>query len=568
MLDIPEPRLREILVGEGIITPDKFDELSISASRLSQKMSDVLISKNVITKQYYNNLVATLYNVEFANLGARGIDSSVFYLLPEALARQKRAILFGKEFDGSIAAALEDPTDLVTVGFLETYLKLKIKPYLASDEDLNRGFSLYGKTTAEDYKKTIEKNIATSLEAKTTGEKAASELPIVEVINNILSYALSLRASDVHMEIFEDTVIVRYRIDGILHEILEIPKTIYSAIVARIKILGAMKIDEHQKPQDGRFRYQVGSDVVDMRVSIIPTFYGEKVEMRLLTGAARPLSFTELGMLPATIAIVEENIKKSYGMVVVCGPTGSGKSTTLYSILSILNHPEVNIITIEDPIEYDMKYVNQTQVNVQAGINFATGLRAILRQDPNIIMVGETRDPETADISVQAALTGHMVLTSLHTNDAPTAVPRLLDMKIPPFLVSSVLNMILAQRLVRKICKNCIYSYEPTPEIIKIIEDQAVSSGAKEGFQIPSLFYAGKGCNVCNGTGYIGRMGIYEALDVNSRIRSYIIDPNFSLDGLREMARNEGMVGMFEDGLKKIELGQTSIDELLRVMRE
>lgn len=567
MLAIPEQQLREILVNEGILTAEQFDDFAMSASRLGQRVSDVLMSKNVITPQYYNNLVAGYFNVEFASLGTRGIDANVFRLLPESLARQKRTILFGKEFDGRLSAAMEDPTDLVTIGFLETYLKAKIKPYLASTDDLNRGFAMYGKASAEDYRKIIEQNVAASLESKTKGEAAASELPIVEIINNVLSYALSLRASDIHMEIFEDTVIVRYRIDGILHEILQMPKSVYPAIVARIKILGAMKIDEHQKPQDGRFRYQVGADVVDMRVSILPTFYGEKVEMRILTGAAKPLSLTELGMLPETMAIVEENISKSYGMVIVSGPTGSGKSTTLYSILSMLNRPEVNIVTVEDPIEYDMKYVNQTQVNPQAGTTFASGLRAILRQDPNIIMVGETRDPETADISVQAALTGHMVLTSLHTNDAPTSVPRLFDLNVPPFLVSSVLNLILAQRLVRKVCKSCIYSYEPAPEIVKIVKDQASAVGIA-AFKVPDLFYAGKGCNVCGGTGHVGRMGIFEALNVTQNVRAFIIDPKFSLDGLRAIARKEGMVSMFEDGMKKIERGMTTIDELLRVIRE
>lgn len=567
MISIPEQQLREILVNEGILTAEQFDDFAMSASRLGQRVSDILMSKNVITPQYYNNLVAGYFNVEFASLGTRGIDANVFRLLPESLARQKRTILFGKEFDGRLSVAMEDPTDLVVIGFLETYLKAKIKSYLASTDDLNRGFAMYGKASAEDYKKIIEANVAASLESKAKGEAAAGELPIVEIINNILSYALSLRASDIHMEIFEDTVIVRYRIDGILHEILQIPKSVYPAIVARIKILGAMKIDEHQKPQDGRFRYQVGADVVDMRVSILPTFYGEKVEMRILTGAAKPISLTELGMLPETISIVEENISKSYGMVIVSGPTGSGKSTTLYSILSMLNRPEVNIVTVEDPVEYDMKYVNQTQVNAQAGTTFASGLRAILRQDPNIIMVGETRDPETADISVQAALTGHMVLTSLHTNDAPTSVPRLFDLNVPPFLVSSVLNLILAQRLVRKVCKSCIYSYEPAPEIVKIVKDQASAVGIP-AFKVPDLFYAGKGCNVCGGTGHVGRMGIYEALNVTQNVRAFIIDPKFSLDGLRAIARKEGMVSMFEDGMKKIERGMTTIDELLRVIRE
>lgn len=568
MLQLPPQRLKDILTKEGIISPADFDAVLAESKRLNQAVSDILISKNIITTEYYANLIAGLIGVPFADLENKTIDTQFLNLIPENLARQKRVIIFGEEPDQRVSMALENPADLATIAYLERYLDRKIKPYLASDADLNKGFSLYGKSVAEDYRQIIEKNIQTSLETKTTGEKAATELPIVEVINNIISYAVSLRASDIHIEIFEDIVIVRYRIDGILREIMQIPKEVYSAIVARMKLLGGMKIDEHGKPQDGRFRYTIGADSVDIRVAILPTFYGEKVEMRLLTGTSRPLSFTELGMLPETIAVLEENVKKSYGMILVSGPTGSGKSTTLYSILSILNHPEVNIVTVEDPIEYDMKFVNQTQVNAQAGITFASGLRAILRQDPNVIMVGEVRDPETADISVQAALTGHMVLSSIHTNDATTAIPRLFDMSVPPFLVSSVLNLVLAQRLVRKICTSCIYSFEPTKDMQKIVETQAAAAKVGAGFKVPKLFYAGKGCNVCGGSGYQGRMGIYEFLNVTTRIRSYIIDSNFSLDGLRAIAREEGMRSMFEDGIKKVELGMTTVEEILRVIRE
>lgn len=566
MLQLPPQRLRDILIKEGIIAAEDFDALSAEADRLNQSIADILISRNYITPGYYGNLIANLVGVPFADLESREVDMKVMNLLPEAIARQKRAIAFGEEPDRRVSVAFENPTDLANIAYLEKYLNRKIKPYLASDADLNKGFALYGRTVAEDYKKIIEKNIRASLETQTVGEKAAEELPIVEVINNILSYALSLRASDVHMEIFEDEVLVRYRIDGILHEVMQVPKEVYTAIVARIKLLGGMKIDEHNKAQDGRFRYTVGQDSVDVRVSVIPTFYGEKVEMRLLTGTSRPLSFTELGMLPETVKILEENIKKSYGMILISGPTGSGKSTTLYSILSLLNRPEVNIVTVEDPIEYDMKYVNQTQVNPQAGITFASGLRAILRQDPNVIMVGEIRDPETADISVQAALTGHMVLSSLHTNDAATAVPRLFDMNVQPFLVSSVLNVVLAQRLVRRICPNCIYSYAPSDDLKKVVEKQAATAGAN--FKMPSLFYAGKGCNTCGGSAYLGRLGIYEVLNITQNIRDYIIDQNFSLDGLRKIARQEGMITMFEDGIKKVELGMTTVEELLRVIRE
>jgi type II secretory ATPase GspE/PulE/Tfp pilus assembly ATPase PilB-like protein len=328
-----------------------------------------------------------------------------------------------------------------------------------------------------------------------------------------------------------------------------------------------MKLDEHNAPQDGRFRYKIGTENVDVRVSILPTFYGEKIEMRLLAGT-KVLSFEELGMLPDTIKAVVENATRTYGMVLVTGPTGSGKSTTLYSILNLVNKPDVNIVTVEDPIEYDMRYVNQTQVNETAGTSFAGALRAILRQDPNIIMVGEIRDEETAEIAVQAALTGHLLLSSLHTNDAPTAVPRLIDMKIAPFLVSAVLNAILAQRLVRHICLDCLASYSTPPETARLIARQYEELRLPKDTPIPKTLFKGKGCPACGHTGYRGRMGIYEVLSVTEPIRQYILDPQFSLDGLREHARKNGMRTMFEDGILKASQGKTTIDEILRVIRE
>lgn len=568
MITIPNERLKDILLEDGILTAEQFDEAVHGAERLNQSVSDQLISKGVITQDYYSALLADYFGVPFANLESRQIDENILKLIPENIARSKRVIAFGKEDDDSISVAFSDPSDLTTIGFLQKQLKGKIRPYLASEADLNRGFSVYSKEIAEDYKKVISKNISASVDRKISGEEAAAEIPIVDMINNIISYALSLRASDVHMEILEDRILVRYRVDGILHEIIEIPKEVYSAVVARIKLLSAMKIDEHYKPQDGRFRYKIGSDIVDIRVSILPTFYGEKIEMRLLASTSKPLSFAELGMLPDTARILEENVRKSYGMALVTGPTGSGKSTTLYSVLNILNRPEVNIVTVEDPIEYDMRFVNQTQVNPVAGISFATGLRSILRQDPNIIMVGEIRDEETADIAVQAALTGHMVLSSLHTNDAPTAVPRLFDMKIQPFLVSAVLTVVLAQRLVRSICKECIYSHDLPEHLMKAVKQEAHILGIEDKFTPPKLVFSGKGCNACNKTGYRGRMGIFEVLNVTEAIRKLILSTTFSLDNLRKYARDEGMVTMFEDGIKKVELGMTTVEEVLRVIRE
>ncbi len=569
MFTIPPQKLKEILIKQDLIAPEFFDDLTEEAKRMKQNIGDILISRGVISYSYFYTILADYLGVERTDLATRSIDESVLKLLDEETARRKRLILFSKHSDGVISAAMEDPSDLETIEFLEKRLNVKIKPYLATQEDLDRGFALYGQQLVENFKKIVEENIAASLKARVKNvEEAAAQVPIVAIVDNLLSYAISLRVSDIHIEILEDAILIRFRIDGVLHEIIRIPKEIHPAIVARIKLLAGLKIDEHMKPQDGRFRYKIGTDLIDIRVAVMPIFYGEKIEMRLLSSTQRPLSFEELGMFEDMVKIVGENVKKSYGMILICGPTGSGKSTTLYSILNILNKPEVNIVTIEDPIEFDIKYVNQTQINPLAGITFANGLKAILRQDPNVIMVGEIRDEETAEIAVHSALTGHLLLSSLHTNDAVTAIPRLIDMNIASFLVAAVLNMILAQRLVRKVCLDCIESFSPDLEMIKSLEKQFKELKLEAKTGIPKTFYRGRGCPACGGTGYRGRLGIFEVLNVSETIRKVIIDSNFSLDVLKEAARKEGMITMFEDGLKKVERGLTTIEEVLRVIRE
>jgi type II secretory ATPase GspE/PulE/Tfp pilus assembly ATPase PilB-like protein len=429
---------------------------------------------------------------------------------------------------------------------------------------------VYGYELGQDFKKIINDNVRASLVSQSkTAQEAAADLPIVGIVDNILSYALASRASDIHIEILEESTFIRYRIDGILYQVMDITKAVHPGIVARIKLLAGLKIDEHFTPQDGRFRYQLGGQEIDVRVSTMPTFFGEKVEMRLLESSQKPLSLEELGMSPEVAKIVSDNLKKSYGMLISCGPTGSGKTTTLYALMNMLNRPEVNVTTVEDPIEYNMRYVNQTQINPQAGVTFASGLRALLRQDPNIIMVGEIRDAETADIAVQAALTGHLLLSSLHTNDAPTAIPRFFDFNIPPFLVSSVLNLVLAQRLVRKICPSCIYSYEADPSIVTMLKTQLKENGLDpQTVHIPKTLYAGKGCSSCGGTGYRGRLGIYEAFEVDEKMKELIVKPEFSLESVRAQAQASGMGTMFEDGLRKVEIAQTTLEEVLRVIRE
>jgi type II secretory ATPase GspE/PulE/Tfp pilus assembly ATPase PilB-like protein len=349
-----------------------------------------------------------------------------------------------------------------------------------------------------------------------------------------------------------------------------LPKEIHSVLVARIKILSSLEIDEHFKPQDGRFKFVTEDQMVDVRVSVMPTFYGERVVFRLLKGSFGPLTLPELGISDESLKLVESNISKTFGMFLVTGPTGSGKTTTLYAILHILNTPAVNIATVEDPIEYAILRVNQTQVNPKAGITFASGLKSLVRQNPDILMVGEIRDMETADISIHASLTGHLLLSTLHASDAPTAIPRLINIGVEPYLLASTLNAIIAQRLIRKICQYCVESYEVPKDAMALIEKELNLSRAgiaKENFEIPHRLFRGKGCEKCNHSGFAGQSGIFEVFSVDTDIRD-MITRNASLTDLKKAAIQKGMVPMFEDGLRKAEKGITSIEEVLRVVRE
>jgi len=567
---LPNDKLKELLIQSGLITEADFNKSLKESQRTSKEVADILISKGLITNDYYLQIIASYLAVPLVKLTGMALDNKILNLLPEEISRAKNAVIFQKD-NRFLHVAMLEPADLETIEYLEKYTGYNIKPYLTSSEDLKYAFSQYAKAITENFQKVIEENIRAS--AKLRGlelQKAAGELPIVAITDNIISYAASLNASDIHLEVLSDCVLVRFRIDGILREIVRIAKEIHPALVARIKILAGLQIDEHSKPQDGRFKYKRGEEIFDIRVSVMPTIYGEKIAMRLLTGSMKPMSFAELGFNEEMIKILEANISKTYGMILATGPTGCGKTTTLYAVLNRLNRPEVNIVTIEDPIEYELRYINQTQVNPKAGIDFASGLRSILRQDPNIIMVGEIRDSDTANISINAALTGHLVLSTLHTNDAPTAVPRLIDLGVPPFLVAATLNSSIAQRLVRRVCRECIESYSLTEGARNAIQEQLRLLGrdVESEVPLPKELYHGKGCPSCNFTGYRGRMAIYEILNIDEKIRQYIQSKDFSLDGLKRFAANNGMKTMFEDGLEKAQLGLTTIEEVLRVIRE
>ena len=568
-MNLPPQILKKLILETGLITEKDFDEVVVEAQRTEKNIVDILISRNFITNDFYANILSKYLNIPRVKLVGKQINSEILNFLPEDIARTRNVVIFDKK-DNSLLAAMLDPSNLDTIDFLSKYTGYFIKPHLCLEDDLKFVFTQYGKAVSKDFQKVIQESVRSSLKLKgIEAEKAATEFPIVSLTDNLISYAASLNSTDIHIEPLGDEILIRFRVDGVLREIIRLAKEVHLAIVARIKILSNLLIDEHNKPQDGRFKYKYADTIFDIRVAIMPTLYGEKVVMRLLTGSAKPMSFQELGMLEETVKAVENSITKTTGMILVTGPTGSGKTTTLYGILNKLNRPEANIVTIEDPIEYELKYVNQTQTNPKAGIDFANGLRAFLRQDPDIIMVGEIRDDETAEISVHAALTGHLLLSTLHTNDAVTAVPRLFDLNIPPFLVSATVNLVIAQRLVRRICRDCIESYQVPENINETINEQLKLIKGKEtptyhGKQL----YRGKGCQTCGGTGYLGRLAIYEILEVTEQVRAYIQRSDFSLDGLKQVAFAQGTKSMFEDGLKKAELGLTTVEEVLRVMKE
>ena len=573
MIRIPLDNLKQLLIESGLVKDVDFSSSQREAERTGRDVTEILVSRGFVTQEYLDQILSSYYHAPLANLVGEEISPDVLNIIPEDIARARNAVVFARDND-KLKVAVMDPSDLETIKFLEGYTQKQLMIYFATERDLQYAFSQYRKEILENFQRSLEDQMRyvnrMQLGQVSDLAKAATEVPIVAIVDNLISYGAALNATDIHIEVLADALLIRFRIDGILREVARLSVEIHPAIIARIKILSGMQIDEHAKPQDGRLKYKRGNEMFDIRVATMPTFYGEKITMRLLLAGAKPLSFAELGMTPDQVATIEKNIKKTFGMVLSTGPTSSGKTTTQYSILSFLNKPEVNIVTIEDPIEYELRFVNQTQVNVKAGITFASGLRAFLRHDPNIVMVGEIRDNETADIATNAALTGHLVLSTLHTNDASTAVPRLIDMGVPPFLVSATLNVIMAQRLVRKVCAECIESYTPEQTMEDSIREQlaVVAPDTAKSYKLPTILYHGKGCKACNWKGYLGRVAIFEILDVDADIRTYIANKDFTLDGLRKLMATKGMKTMFEDGLHKAEMGMTTLEEVFRVIRE
>lgn len=554
--------LKTIVIDSGFVTSEDFESAQKTANDLGKPVSDILIFRGLITDDMLGKLVAEYFGVPFVSLGSKVIPLETLQIIPEAAANVYHMIPF--KVEGTLLhVALENPNDIEALEFAKRQSNLEIKKYYLTQPDYSKVIGQYKKNIKSVFQKIIDENLEKS---KALGvndaQKAAEELPVIKILDTILEYAQAELASDIHLEALESSLLVRFRIDGILKDILTLPAQIHPAIVARIKILSSLKIDEHRMPQDGRFKFQVNEEYIALRVSVLPAFYGENIVMRLLPESARPLSLEELGIAGDQLAILRKNITKPHGMILVTGPTGSGKTTTLYSVLNILNTPEVKICTIEDPIEYSVRRINQAQVNQASGFTFASGLRSLLRHDPNVIMIGEIRDSDTAEIAIHASLTGHLVLSTLHTNSASGAIPRFLDMGAEGFLLASTINVIIAQRLVRKLCQSCIKREELEPQMMEFVAKAFEVS--KEN--IPE-FFIGAGCTECGGSGYKGRGGIYEVLAVTPKLRELIVK-KVPEEDIRELAIKEGMITLMKDGLHKASAGITSIDEVLRVIRE
>jgi len=556
-----EDRLTDILIKKGLVTKSQIDRAKLEMKKTGLPLEKSLERMGFITENDLVNILAESMGVLYVNLEDYLIDPEVTKLVPEEIARKHKVIPLFKIGD-TLTIAMGNPKDIMAIDEVRMRSKVGlIEPVFSTEKQIQKAIEQYYGVTGS-----VDDIIgamgtaklpaaADDVDAKVLA-KEAEQAPVVKLVNMIITQAVKEKASDIHIEPEEDKMRVRYRIDGVLREISTPPKTLQSVITSRIKILSKMDIAESRKPQDGRMMMRMENKKIDLRVSSFPTIHGENIVMRILDKSSVMLGLKDLGFGERDLTEFEKIIRMPYGIVLVTGPTGSGKTTTLYSALSTINSLELNIITVEDPVEYELQLIRQTQVNVKAGLTFASGLRAILRQDPDVIMVGEIRDKETAEIAVQASLTGHLVFSTLHTNDAPSSLPRLIDMGVEPFLISTSVIGILAQRLVRVICKECKEKYDPPDALLKDLHIQGKAE-----------FYRGKGCNICKGSGYAGRIGIYELLLMSEEIKRMII-ARASTDQIRAEAHKEGMRYLRDDGIEKARKGITTIEEVLRVTEE
>ena len=591
---ISDKNIKIFLSDDKKISEAEISKLEQAAKQQKKHLQDVVIKRSVATEDELAKWYSKTNDIPFIQLDPKTINLEVMRLIPERIATRYKAILFGEQ-DGIKQLAMDDPDDLQAIDFMQKELGSKPAIYLATRSNIVSALDLYRGEMSSELTKVISEDIeAESEQVEVSEEDVAEDSPIAQTVTLLIEYAIKSGASDIHIEPREEYVQIRYRIDGVLQEADKLPKKVQAALASRIKILSNLKIDERRIPQDGRFKISQAGKMFALRVSTLPIADGEKIVMRILDETNKALSMEDLGFWGWSLRVINQTIIEPHGMILVTGPTGSGKSTTLFSVLSLLNDHTVNISTVEDPIEYKIVGANQTQVNSKAGMTFASGLRALLRQDPNIIMVGEIRDGETADMGVQAALTGHLVFSTLHTNNAATCLPRLLDMGIEPFLIASTVRAVVGQRLVRHVCPECRQSYSPDTEVmdqikemfgvgtaadfskIHDLETKALEEGigkdvanlSTDGKKILTLFRAKEdGCSACGGHGYRGRIGIYEVLENSSEIQ-HLIMSDTTADVIQQNSVTSGMMTMQMDGFIKALRGMTTIEEILRVTRE
>lgn len=587
---IDEKQLKDFIADSGLIPNAEIESAEEEAKKTKKSIGEILMSRGKINDDDLRRMQAYILGIPFVNLKGQIIDHEVLSLIPEPIARSHNIVAFKKN-DGVLEVAMLNTDDLEAINSIKKKVGVKILPRLTDSESLRSALVQYQKNLKDEFGDIIQtesaglKTIAEAVAGESGGKgesegdlkKLAEELPVVKIVDTLLKHAIIQGASDIHIEPLETEVLVRYRIDGILHDAMVLPKHVAPSLTARIKVLSSLKLDEKRLPQDGRFKIEMDGEKVSFRVSTLPTYYGEKTVMRLLRESVSGFTLESIGFHGAGLEAVHKALQHTTGMLLTTGPTGSGKSTTLYTMLDILNTPDVNISTVEDPIEYQMKRVNQTQVKPEIGLSFASGLRSLVRQDPDIIMVGEIRDTETAALAINASLTGHLVLSTLHTNSAAGAIPRLVDMKIEPFLLVSTLDVIIGQRLARQLSKEkekykltkaeveSLGKLVDMPRILENLREEKIIK-AKDGWGDIDFYRPPKTLKDKD-EGYHSRLGIYEVMNVSSAVKDIIIKGGTAED-IALQAKKEGMLTMLEDGLFKAAQGLTSIEEVLRVVSE
>ncbi len=564
-------RLGDLLVAEGLVKQEELQRALAEQKGTTEKLGSVLVRLKLVNEEQLTGFLSRQYGIPSITLSQLDIDPGILRLVPPQIAK-KYEVLPVKRAANTLTLAMADPTNVFALDDVSFMTNLQVLPVVASQaairRAIERNYENQGAAITDVLTELAEdqvSNVEVVDDDEDSGGKvdvfelkeSADEAPVVKLVNMVLVDAIQKGASDIHWEPYEKVFRIRFRIDGVLHEMLTPPKRLESAIISRLKIMSSLDIAERRLPQDGRIKLRYHAREIDFRVSILPTIFGEKAVLRILDKDALQLDLTKLGFDPGALETFEKVIRQPYGMILITGPTGSGKTTTLYSAIHAINSPEHNIMTAEDPVEYNLKGVNQVQINDGIGRTFASALRAFLRQDPDVILVGETRDLETAQISIRAALTGHLVFSTLHTNDSPSTVARLIDMGIPPFLVASSLLLVMAQRLGRKVCKDCKEPYE-------VDEDTLLPYGHVLTGVGRTQFYKGRGCATCSFTGMKGRVAIYEVMPVSQEIRDLILK-NAPVTDIRAMAQAQGMKTLRQAGLLKVLAGATTVDEVLRV---